>query len=297
MTTITILGATGQVGSKTVSNLLSKGHKLRLIARHADKLQQFANKPGVELYAGNSLDGNFLANVFMGSAAVMLMMPGDFQSENIGLYQDQMAIAQIAAINKSEVKKVLFLSSVGGHTEDHTGIVAGLARQEKRLSQLEDVDVLILRPGYFMENFLANIGLIKSMGINGSPIKAERAFPMIATQDIAKIAAEKLNTLNWNDKLLLPLLGPKDYNMAEVTKVLGKAIGKPDLPCVQFSYQEAKQGMKQSGFSESIIDSYIEMIDAINSGIFNLETRNAENTTGTTIEEFSKTFVGVYNQN
>jgi len=224
-------------------------------------------------------------------------MPGDFQSENIGLYQDQMGIAQIAAINKSEVKKVLFLSSVGGHTEDHTGIVAGLARQEKRLSQLEDVDVLILRPSYFMENFLANIGLIKSMGIYGSPIKAERGFPMIATQDIAKIAAEKLNKLNWNDKRLLPLLGPKDYNMAEVTKVLGKAIGKPDLPFVQFSYREAKQGMKQSGFSGSIIDSYIEMIDAINSGIFNLETRNAENTTGTTIEEFSKTFVGVYNQN
>ena len=296
MTTITILGATGKVGSKTVSNLLSKGHKLRLIARHAGKLQQFANKPEVELYAGNSLDGNFLANVFKGSAAVMLMMPGDFQSENIGLYQDQMGVAQIEAIIKSEVKKVLFLSSVGGHTEDHTGIVAGLARQEKRLSELKDVDVLILRSSYFMENFLANIGLIKSVGINGSPIKPDRNFPIIATRDIAKVAAEKLDKLNWNGTSLQPLLGPRDYNMSEVTKVLGESIGKPDLQYIQFSYEQAKQGLKQIGFSDSIIESYLEMIDAINSGIFNLETRNAESTTATTIEEFSKTFADIYNR-
>jgi uncharacterized protein YbjT (DUF2867 family) len=296
VSTITILGATGKVGSKTVTELLNKDHTLRLIARHADKLQQFANKPGVELYAGNSLDGDFLANVFKGSAAVMLMMPGDFQSENSGLYQDQMGVAQIEAIIKSEVKKVLFLSSVGGHTEDHTGIVAGLARQEKRLSELKDVDVLILRSSYFMENFLANIGLIKSVGINGSPIKPDRNFPIIATRDIAKVAAEKLDKLNWNGTSLQPLLGPRDYNMSEVTKVLGESIGKPDLQYIQFSYEQAKQGLKQIGFSDSIIESYLEMIDAINSGIFNLETRNAESTTATTIEEFSKTFADIYNR-
>src|SRR5262245_64348029 len=115
----------------------------------------------------------------------MLMMPGDLQTENISVYQDKMGIAQIEAIHKTGVKKVLFLSSIGGHTEEHTGIVAGLARQEKRLKELEHADVLILRPGYFMENFLGNIPLIKSMGINGSPVNPGRKFPMIATQDVA----------------------------------------------------------------------------------------------------------------
>jgi len=270
---------------------------LRLIARHADGLREFNGKEGVEIYTGNALDSGFLAQTMRGSDAAMLMMPGDFQSENISTYQDKMGISQIEAINKSGVKKVLFLSSVGGHTEEHTGIVAGLARQERRLNQLGDIPVLILRPSYFMENFLSSIGLIKSMGINGSPIKPDRKFPMIATSDVAKVVAEKLDKLEWSGKSVLPLLGPKDYDMSEVNKVLAEAIGKPELPYMQFPYEQAKYGMMQMGFSESITDSYIEMIDAINSGVFNLEKRDAESTTSTTIEEFSKIFVNVYHLN
>ena len=130
MSTITILGASGKVGSKTVTNLSGKGHVLRLIARHANGLTEFRGKEGVEIYTGNSLDSGFLAQTMWGSDAVMLMMPGDVQSENISAYQDEMGISQMEAIGKSGVKKVLFLSSVGGHTEEHTGIVAGLARQD-----------------------------------------------------------------------------------------------------------------------------------------------------------------------
>ena len=295
MSTITILGATGKVGSQTVANLLGKNHRLRLIARHAAKLHEFDNNEGIEIYPGNSLDSGFLTQTIKGSDAVMLMMPGDFQSADINAYQDKMGLAQMEAIGKSGVKKVLFLSSIGGHTEENTGIVAGLARQEKRLKQFQDVDVLILRPGYFMENFLNNIGLIKSTGINGSPISPDRKFPMIATRDVARVASEKLDKLGWNGKSVLPLLGPKDYDMTEVNTVLAGAIGKPGLPYIQFPYQQAKHGMMQVGFSESIADSYIEMIEAINSGVFNLEKRDAGSTTSTTIEEFSKTFANVYN--
>src|SRR5262245_4159733 len=136
MSTITILGATGKVGSKTVNNLLGKGHTLRLIARHADKLQEFANKPGVEIHAGDSFDGDFMAQVMKGSDVAFLMVPTSLDAQNAGDYQDKMGNAQIEAIKKSGIKKVLFLSSVGGHTEEHTGMVAGLARQELRLNQL-----------------------------------------------------------------------------------------------------------------------------------------------------------------
>jgi len=292
---ITILGATGQVGSKTVNNLLNRGHTLRLIARRVDRLQEFADKKGAEIFPGNSLDAEFLTQAIRGSHVVMLMMPGDLQTENIGLYQDKMGIAQIEAIDNSGVKKVLFLSSVGGHTEEHTGIVAGLARQEKRLKEIEHADVLILRPGYFMENLLGNVQLIKSMGINGSPLKPDRKFPMIATGDVAAVAAAKLDSLNWTGKTVLPLLGPKDYDMMEVTKVLANAINRIDLFYTQFSYEQAKQSMKQIGFSDSVADSYIEMIDAINCGLFNLETRDLESTTPTTVEVFSKIFADVYN--
>ena len=297
MSTITILGATGKVGSKTVNNLLGKGHTLRLIARHADKLQEFANKPGVEIHAGDSFDNNFMAEVMKGGNVAFLMMPTSLDAQNAGDYQDKMGNAQIEAIKKSGVKKVLFLSSVGGHTEEHTGMVAGLARQELRLKQLADVDVLILRPTYFMENFFSNISLIKNMGINGSTLLSEKHFPIIATVDIAQAAAEKLNDLSWKGKAVLPLLGPKDYSMSEVTRVLGAAINKPDLQYVQFPDDQAKQSMIQWGISESVAQAFVEMTEGINLGYFNTEKRDSNSTTQTTIEEFAKTFAYVYNLN
>ena len=297
MSTITILGATGKVGSKTVNNLLGKGHTLRIIARHADKLQEFANKDGVEIHAGDSFDSSFLVQVMKGSDVALLMMPTSLEAQNAGDYQDKMGNAQIEAIKKSGIKKVLFLSSVGGHTEEHTGMVAGLARQELRLKQLEDVDVLILRPSYFMENFLTNISLIKNMGINGSTISTDKHFPIIATADIAKVAAEKLNDLSWKGKAILPLLGPKDYSMNEVTRALGASINKPDLQYIQFPDEQAKQSMLQWGISESVAQAYVEMTEGINLGYFNTEKRDASSTTQTTIEEFAKTFAYVYNLN
>jgi uncharacterized protein YbjT (DUF2867 family) len=291
------MGATGQVGSKTVNNLLGKGHTLRLIARHADKLQQFAGKEGVEIHAGDSLDASFLAGVIKGSDAVMLMMPADLYAENIGAYQDKLGAALIEAIKKSDVKKVLFLSSVGGHTEEHTGIVAGLARQEVRLKQLQNVDVLILRPTYFMENLLGSISLIKNMGMNGSSLSPEKAFPLVATQDVAKVAAGKLNNLDWKGITVLPLLGPRNYNMNEVTHELGDAINKPDLKYVQFPYDQAKQTMTQWGFSESVAQAFTGLTEGINLGVFDTEKRDANSTTPTTVQEFAKTFAYVYNLN
>jgi uncharacterized protein YbjT (DUF2867 family) len=102
MSIITIVGATGNVGSKTVKNLLGKGHSLKLIARHVDKLQQFAVEQGVSIHAGDSLNSEFLSDIFKGSDAVLLMMPADLQAENIAAYQDKLGEAQIESIKKLE---------------------------------------------------------------------------------------------------------------------------------------------------------------------------------------------------
>jgi uncharacterized protein YbjT (DUF2867 family) len=295
---ITILGATGNVGSKTVKHLLGKGHTLRLIARGVEKLSAFKNESGVEIHSGTATDSDFLSRVMKGSDVVFLMMPADFTAVNIGAYQDKLGLAIIDAIKKSGVKKVLNLSSVGGHTEEKTGIVAGLARQEKRLNDLTDVDVLHLRPSYFMENLLGNIPIIKNMHVNGSPIAADRAFPIIATADVARAAAEHLDSATWSGKSVQPLLGPKDYTMNEVTSVLSNAIGQPNLPYVQFPFDQAKQGMMQMGLNESFADAYIGLSDGINHGVFNLEKRDNTSTTPTTIEEFTtNVFQPVYQSN
>lgn len=291
----TILGATGNIGSRVTEALLANGEKVRVIARSADKLQQFAAK-GAEVFAGDAKDTAFLTKAFTGSKAVLVMVSTGHTVPDIPAEQNALGESITSAIKASGVKYVVNISSVGGHTEEKTGVVAGLARQEKRLNALEGVNVLHLRPSYFFENLLGNIGMIKGMGINGSAIKGDRAYPLVATKDIAAVATKKLLALDFTGKSVLPILGAKDYSMNEITKALGAAIGKPELNYVAFPYDQAKAGMVQAGLSESLADAYVAMSEGINLGVFNTEVRTAESTTPTTIEEFATTtFTRVYN--
>lgn len=285
--TITIIGASGRVGSKTVQHLAGKGHRLRLVARHADKLEALRHLPGVEIHAGSAKDAAFLTAVMKGSDVVFTMIPTDYSITDVPRHQDELGNAIVEAIKNSGVKKILNLSSVGGHTEVKTGIVAGLARQEQRLNALEGVDVLHLRPTYFMENLLNNIGMMKGMHINGSAIRGEHAFPMIATSDIAQVAAARLDAADWKGKSVQPLLGPRDYTLQEVTTTLANAIGQSGIPYITFPYDQARAGMLQAGMNESFADGYIGLSEGINEGVFNMEKRDADSTTPTTLETFA----------
>jgi hypothetical protein len=50
--------------------------------------------------------------------------------------------------------------------------------------KLDDVNVLHLRPTYFMESLLAKLGMINTIDVNGSDIKGDAKFAMIATKGI-----------------------------------------------------------------------------------------------------------------
>src|SRR5262249_35179131 len=89
--------------------------------------------------------------------------------------------------------------------------------------------------------------------------------------------------------------GQRDATLSEATKIIGKAIGKPDLRYVQFPYDEARKEMIKQGISPAVADSLNEMDHALNEGYIKLtENRTAENTTPTSLEEFAQTFAVVY---
>ena len=166
---------------------------------------------------------------------------------------------------------------------------------EERFNQIEGLNTLNLRPCYFMENTLGMIGLIKDAGIMGSPIKADLSFPIIATKDIANYAAKRLLGLDFDGNNHQDLLGARNVTYQEIAKVYGATIGNPDLNYVQFSYADFKGAFMEMGASESVADKMNEFIERLNAGEIFISKRNEENTTPTTIEEFSHTFSFVYN--
>lgn len=284
---IVVTGATGNIGSKVAAKLLAKGKQVKVIARHEEKLLEL-KKQGAIVEVGDLHDAKFLSQAFKGAEAVFLLIPSNLQAENIAKFQDTLGEAQIEAVKAAGVKNILFISSQGAQDTENSGIVTGLARQELRLNKLpEDVNVLSLRPANFMENLFNQIGVIKNMGVIGSPIKGDHRMSMIATQDIAEVAAEKLASLNFKGKAHLDLLGTRDYTHNEVAAILGKAIGKPELPYIEFPFEDNKKALIQYGISESVADAFNAMYKGINSGVFNVGKRTPETTTPTTLEDFA----------
>jgi uncharacterized protein YbjT (DUF2867 family) len=288
MATIAVMGASGNVGSKITEQLLAGGHTVRAIGRSAGKLAG-AKARGAEILLGDAADASFLSRAFSGADGAFTMQPSNPAAADLVAEQDRDGEAIVTAATQSGVRHLVALSSVGAEVPGGTGPISGLGRQEQRLKRLAGVNVLVLRPGYFFENFLASLGLIRHEGINGAGAAGPTTIPMIATRDIAAFAAGALAARDWTGFKVQELLGPRDLSYDEATRILGAAIGKPDLAYVQFPSADYSAALQQAGLSKSVADLYAEMEKSFDDGIVkSVEGRTTANTTPTTFEQFAR---------
>ena len=267
-----VMGATGQIGHVVVEDLLKKGHQVRAIGRHPQKLD-FLKSRGAEVIPMEDFgDEGLLTKAFKGAEGVFGMLPPGQGVDNFPGFQDKVGEAIITAIQKNSLHYLVNLSSIGANLPEGTGPIKGLYRQEQRLKALT-LNVIHLRPGYFMENLMWSIPAIQHTGTLKSPLNPQLALPLIATPDIGVKAADYLDRLDFKGQTVFEFVGPRTLNLIEVAKILGGAIGKPDLKYVQLSYEEAKKGMIASGMPSSIVELFIEMYTAINEGKYTSYTK------------------------
>lgn len=289
-----ITGANGNVGRRLAEILLAEGKRVRVVSRNVDRLQPLAQR-GAEVCMGSLQDEAFLAQTFQGARAAYVMIPPNHQAENLRAYQNRVGNVIFNVLKNAGVDYIVNLSSLGAHRPDKTGPVLGLYDQEQRLNWLEKANLVHLRPTFFMENLLSNIHLIKTRGINGTPLRADLALPMVATKDIARVASEYLLELGFKGIVVRELLGQRNITMNEMTQILGKAIGLNNLQYVQFSFEEAESSMIEAGFSRDVAQSLLQLYGSINERIVIVGTeRTDENTTETPFEEFAESFAAAY---
>jgi uncharacterized protein YbjT (DUF2867 family) len=291
----TILGATGNIGAVITRTLLAKGEKVRVFGRSAGKLQQFVQK-GAESAVGDAKDAGALAKAFEGARAAFLMIPPDMGAQDYRAEQELVSDAITAGVKNSGLQYAVNLSSVGAQAPAGTGPIAGLHNAEKKLNTIDRLNVLHLRPAYFMENHLTGINMIQMMGMFGGAIRADLRIPMIATKDIGAVATKRLLNLDFKGKEEHELLGERDLALNEVAMTIGRAIGKPELRYAQFQYEQVEQFLIQMGTPAKTAACFIEMFQGFNSGIVvGMETRSARNTTPTPLETFVRdVFVPAY---
>lgn len=289
-----LMGANGNITSRAARALLQQGHAVRVIGRSEASLTPL-KALGAELAIGDAQQADFLTRAFTGATAVYAMIPPDYASPDMRRSQALFGTAIAAAIAQAGVKRVINLSSVGAELAAGTGPIAGLHDQEHRLDTLVaplGLQLLHLRPGYFMENHLHAAGTIAALGVYPSLERGDVPVPTIATADIADVVAREL--VSGGQRGVLHLHAPRAYTFTEVAAILGRSIGRPDLPYVQAERAQGLAGMVAAGFSAGVAELMAEMAAWLSSGTHASALPGPVEVTPTTLEDFTPRFREAY---
>lgn len=291
-----VLGSLGNVSKPLAEKLIAAGHSVTVVSSKTEKAEQIILM-GAKAAIGSVEDVDFLTKTFVGADAVYTMVPPNFGASNLKKYIGGIGENFAKAIKASGVKNVVNLSSVGAHMAAGCGPVSGLCAVERALDSLDGVNVKHLRPAYFYNNLLSNIGMIKNMGVIGGNYGDNVKMVFVHPNDIAEVAAKELQGLSFKGKTVR-YIASDEKTTKEVASTLGKVIGKPELSWRNFSDKDTLEGMLQMGLPEEIAKNFAEMGSAIRSGemYYDYKKNRPAEFGKTKLETFASDFARIYRQ-
>jgi uncharacterized protein YbjT (DUF2867 family) len=265
---VIVTGSLGNISKPLTKELAAQGHTVTVISSNKEK-QPDIEALGATAAIGSLEDVDFLASTFTGADAVYTMVPpNNYFDLNLDLvaYYRRLGNNYAQAIGQSGVKRVVNLSSIGAHLDKGSGILLGAHDVEQILNELSsDVAITHLRPTSFYYNLLGYIDTIKAVGSIAANYGADDKIPWVSPIDIAAVIAEEIAT---------PLVGRKVRYVAseeltgtETARILGAAIGKPDLKWMIISNAQMLSGLEAAGMNPQIAAGLVEMYASLHSGV------------------------------
>ncbi len=173
------------------------------------------------------------------------MTPPNFDATDMISYYRNVAKAYAEAAKSADVKHIVYLSSYGADLAKGTGVISGSHDGEGILNELEGVAVTCLRPGYLYYNLYNFLGMIKGRGIIGANFGGDDKLVMVSPLDIAAVAVEELTAPKAQNKVRYIASDERTCN--EVAKLIGEAIGKPDLQWLTFTDEQVRKSRLEHG--------------------------------------------------
>ncbi|WP_133574119.1 NAD(P)H-binding protein [Pedobacter metabolipauper] len=268
---ITLTGSLGHIGKPLATELVQKGHEVIVISSNPEK-QQAIEALGATAAIGSLEDVEFLTANFTGADAVYTMVPpANYMDHNLDLpaYCHRISNNFVAAIQASGVKRVVHLSSIGAHLDHGTGIIIAHHDVEVDLNKLTDVAITFMRPTSFYYNLFGYVDMIKNAGVIAANYGADDLIPWVSPIDIAAAVADEMVTPIAGRKVRY--VGSDELTGHETARILGEAIGKPDLKWVLISNEQAQQGLEKAGLQPSIAAGLVEMYGSLHTGVFSAD--------------------------
>ncbi len=155
-------------------------------------------------------------------------------------------------------------SSFGAHLDKGTGFILGSHDIEGILNGLSDLAITHLRPTYFYTNLYNFVDTIKGTGSIGANYGGDDKIALVHPRDIAAAAVEEIETPTTG--LKVRYVGSDELTASEIARILGAAIGKPDLKWLTFTDEQTQRGLEQSGMLPHIAANFVDLGASLHSG-------------------------------
>ena len=258
-----VTGITGNVGGEVAKSLLAAGRKVRAVVRDERKGEEWKQQ-GCESAVADIHDAESLKKAFAGAEGVFAMAPPVFDPKPGFPEARSMAAALRAALEAAKPGRVVYLSTIGAQATRENLLTQHTITEKELIGA--GVPITFLRPGWFMENFAWDVAPAREKGVIPSFLHPlDKVFPMVATEDIGRVAAELLEE-TWTGVRVVELEGPRRVSPNDVaatfSKLLGKTVRMEVVPREKWEGSFRAQGITNplprvqmlDGFNEGWID-------------------------------------------
>ncbi len=256
---IVITGASGQLGRLVIEALLQQLPANEIVAavRSPDKVSDLAAR-GVQVRVADYVKPETLSTAFAGAEKVLLISSSEI-GQRVAQHRNVIEAAKQAGVSLLAYTSLL--------RADSSPLPLGAEHREtEALIKASGVPSVILRNGWYTENYLASVPPALAQGtFIGSA--GEGKISSAARADYALAAAKVLTTPNQAGKVY-ELAGDEAYTLAGLAAELSKQSGKPvnyqNLPEAEF-----KSILVQVGLPEPVATLLAESdIGASKGGLF-----------------------------
>ncbi|MDH4022125.1 MAG: SDR family oxidoreductase [Gammaproteobacteria bacterium] len=210
-----LTGVTGKTGGASAEALLRKGVPLRAIVRNADKAESLKSA-GVELIVGDVADKGVLEKAMTRVGKALMIMPN-------GERQLELEKQFIDVAKRKGVKHLVKMSSMEAAADAKSPIPKIHYASEQYL-QKSGLAWTLIKPNFFMQNFLGSAGTIKEQGKFFLPMGKGKTV-MVDTRDIgASVAA--VMTGQGHESRKYELTGPEVLSFADAAERFSKVLGR-----------------------------------------------------------------------
>jgi uncharacterized protein YbjT (DUF2867 family) len=245
-----ITGATGNVGSQVVGQLLEKGQNVRVFTRDAGKVARLSDR--VEVAIGDFTQPETFAKAVAGVEGVFIMN---------GVLDGGLFRRIIAAAKAEGNPRMVFLSTLFADSPDSP--IGQFHKDKEDVIRASGLTAKFVRAGSFMTNAYQWLGTIKGEGVVYNSMGVGKVAP-IAPEDIAAVAVHALMDPSASPEVF-EVTGEELLSLPEQVSILAQAVGKP-IRSVDVTTEAAAQGMVRAGFPAPVAAAVAKSFEAIRDG-------------------------------